>query len=166
MVCLLLGRRDVPIPGLAAANDVVHLLESVDLHMRHVFGVDAVPCTKLEQALQDRLRMALGVVALDRALREAAERFLRPIDLDSLTDHLLPTLGPFHEVERTRDAPGREQCHVHAGHRGLGRRKSLPPRQAASPDHPQSVGGAGAEGDRVGALAPVQAERADAPGRD
>src|SRR5207302_11497102 len=103
MVGLFLAGDERAIAGLAAADDVVHLLEGVDLHTRHVFGPDAVLRTKLEQALQGRLRVPLGVVALDRAFREAFERFFRPIDLDSLADHLLPTLEPFHAVARTRD---------------------------------------------------------------
>ncbi len=126
MVGLLLAGRLRAVPRLAAADDVVDLLEGVDLDSKHIRGAKVVPLAHLEEAFDDRLGVALGVVALDRAFLEAVEGLLHPVDLDALAHHLLPPQGSLHQVHRARHAAGRKQSHVHALHPRLGGGKPLP----------------------------------------
>ena len=84
MVGLLLGRDLVFGALLAAADDVVGDLEGVKLDPLHVGGLDRVRGAQLEQRLDRRLRVDLGVEALEDRASDRFEVLVLPVDLETV----------------------------------------------------------------------------------
>ncbi len=161
----LLFRADLLLCAfLAAADDVVGDLEGLQLHTLDVARIQPMCFAQLERRLERRLRVDLGVVALEEGASDTLEVLAFPIDLERAGDRVHETFVALEYLERAGDPTGSEkdgpdgaECGEWIGH-------AFPLRQSAGARYAQGVQRGSRDRDCVRRLRLVQTQGARRPG--
>ena len=165
MVGLLLALDLLLAAFLAAADDVVGDLEGLELDPLDGPRVDHVLLAQLEQRLERRLGVDLGVVALEEGAPDALEVLPFPVDLEVAGDRVHEALVPFEHLRRAADPTRGEEDSLDGAEGGEGVGEPLPLRQLAGAGHAQRVQRRAGDRDRVRRLRLAEAKRLGRAGR-